>query len=131
MKKSVGAILVNDKKQLLMFLRDDKPTIIHPGYWSMLAGSVEKGETLLQALKREIKEEINYDLGRVVYLGDFDDLLGSWVFVYKSRIDKRLDELILTEGQRLNYFHFDEVLNLKIPCVLRDFLVRNKDRIIT
>jgi 8-oxo-dGTP diphosphatase len=125
----VSVILINDKGYFLMHLRDNKPKIVYPNHWSFLGGHVEMNEFPEQALRREIKEEIGYDLEKVIYLDRFDDLHKSIVYMYKSRINKRLDDLTLTEGQKLNYFSFDEIFKLKIPEPLRDFLIKNEHKI--
>lgn len=130
MEKAVKALLMDKEGKLLLHLRDDKPSIPYPNSWSLLGGCVEKNETLSEALKREIREEINYDLGEIVFLDTFYGSLGRLVYVYKSKIDKRIDELTLTEGQKLGYFSFEEVMELKTPKVFRDFLIKNKDKIL-
>src|SRR3989344_3968913 len=70
-KKSVNAILVNSKKQILLHLRDDKPEILAPGCWAFIGGGVEEGESELDAIKREVKEEINYSINNFKYLDKF------------------------------------------------------------
>jgi len=51
----VSGILI-DKKKVLLGLR--KNTKIFPDYWSLPVGHVEEGESSLQAIKRELSEEI-------------------------------------------------------------------------
>ena len=70
-KKSVAIILKNSKNELLLQLRDEKPEIVYLGYWGFIGGGVEDGETELQAIKREIKEEIDCDIGPTKELGKF------------------------------------------------------------
>ena len=54
---SSGA-LIKCGSELIMYRRDDKPKIPHPGKIGIIGGKLEEGETPLQALIREIKEEI-------------------------------------------------------------------------
>jgi ADP-ribose pyrophosphatase YjhB (NUDIX family) len=49
---SVGAIIINDKNELLMIDR-----LKRPFGWACPAGHVDDGETPLEAVKREVKEE--------------------------------------------------------------------------
>jgi 8-oxo-dGTP diphosphatase len=124
-------ILMNNEKKFLLCLRDDKPTIPFPNHWSMLGGGAEQDETLIEALKREIKEEIDYDLNSpIIFLGCFEDLSSKHtVYVYKSKINKKLDELKLTEGQRLGYFNFEEAMQLRLPDIMKNFLIKNKGKL--
>ncbi len=56
----VVLVLENDQQQILVAQR---PLDKHQGgLWEFPGGKVEKDEEQLQALKREIKEELNYDL---------------------------------------------------------------------
>ncbi|GEM_PF-428508 len=53
---SVGAVIKKNNKYLMI-----KRNLYPPGY-AGIAGHVNKNETFSQALKREVKEETNYDL---------------------------------------------------------------------
>ena len=46
-----------DTKRHLYLMRDDKK---YSGHWGLPGGKVEKGESLLQALRRECKEEMGF-----------------------------------------------------------------------
>jgi len=57
-----------------MQLRDTKPHIFYPGHWGLFGGAVDEGETEVEALKRELAEELEFEaieLDRFVCL-DFD-----------------------------------------------------------
>jgi 8-oxo-dGTP diphosphatase len=58
---SGSKIFIKNKKtgRFLFILRDDIETIPYPNCWSIVGGGIEKGETPIEALKREIEEEIN------------------------------------------------------------------------
>lgn len=132
MKKCVSAILINENRELLFHLRDDKESISFPNYWSFLGGSVEKGETLLRALQREIKEEIGYQIKNPVFIAVLDDKIGHLTYMYKAGIDKKINEIHLTEGQKVEYLTYEEgIKNLRIPEVLKDFMIKYKDRILS
>ena len=127
--KVVAVIFVNDNKKLLFYLRDNKESIPYPNTWCILGGHLEKDETPLNALIRELKEEIDFDAFEkdFKFLGILDDLVGNDVYIYFSKIDKELSELPLTEGQKLGYFSFEEMIKLKLPEPLKDFLIENKN----
>ncbi len=129
-KKSVAIILKNSKNELLLQLRDEKPEIVYLGYWGFIGGGVEDGETELQAIKREIKEEIDCDIGPTKELGKFylkkEDII---VTIFLSRIDKKIEEIKLTEGQAIRFFDLEDIFDLKLVNVLKQFIIENKKEI--
>ncbi|MAG79053.1 hypothetical protein CMI40_01610 [Candidatus Pacearchaeota archaeon] len=130
--KTTTAIFVNSRNELLFYLRDNKKTIPYPNYWCTLGGHFDENETPLQALKREIKEEIELEIEdkNLEFLGITYDIRGYKTYIYKSQIDKEINELVLNEGQELKFFGFEKMINLKMPESLRKFVIENKDKII-
>jgi len=62
MKKGTSIIFINNADQILLFKRDDKDGIPFPGYWDVLGGHVEEGETPEECIIREMDEEIGLEL---------------------------------------------------------------------
>lgn len=63
-----------DPVVIMLVLRDDevllgRKSIFAPGLYSLLAGFVEPGETIEDAVRRETKEETSVEVGHVSYLG--------------------------------------------------------------
>ena len=54
----VTAILQNTRGEVLLHQRDEKPGLPFAGYWSMLGGKMEEGESAADAMQRELMEEI-------------------------------------------------------------------------
>ena len=130
-KRTVCIFLVNSKKELLLHLRDNKPSIVYPGYWSLIGGSIEKGESDLEAVKRETKEEIGYDVKDVEHVGYADfPKLNIRVRLFRADIDIDVKDINLTEGQRVEFFKISEISNLKISAPFRKFILENRDKII-
>ncbi|MDD3187723.1 MAG: NUDIX domain-containing protein [Bacilli bacterium] len=75
-KNVVGAVVLNDKKEILILTR--KADDFMGGIDELPSGNMEKNETILEALTREIKEETNLDLKQIdSYINSFDYLSGS------------------------------------------------------
>ncbi|AYF54882.1 (deoxy)nucleoside triphosphate pyrophosphohydrolase [Clostridium botulinum] len=55
--KVVGAIIENNNNEILCALRSPKMSI--PNIWEFPGGKIEQGETLKEAIEREIKEELD------------------------------------------------------------------------
>ena len=67
----VGGVVVNNGRVLLI-RRGQQPL---KGRWSLPGGLVEVGETLSEALRRELKEETGLDVEPVQILGIFERIL--------------------------------------------------------
>jgi len=132
MRNIVNAILEN-KCRYLLYLRDNKPEISHPNHWSFLGGGVEENETPLEALERELLEEIDTKVSSIAYSGKIEireskECEDQNVFIFTGRINKGLDELTLTEGQKLGYFTPDQMRELKMPSHLKKYFFENMVR---
>ena len=62
----VGAVVFNS--DYLLLIKRGKPPLA--GEWSIPGGKVEEGESIVEAVQREVKEECNID----IYVGDLIDL---------------------------------------------------------
>ena len=61
--KASLALITNSSGQLLLNLRDDNPKIAHPNVWAFIGGVCEEGENDYDALVREVREEIELEIG--------------------------------------------------------------------
>ncbi len=126
MKKPVGAgiILLNDKNQILLILRDNNPGIPYPNMWDLPGGHVEDGENPEQAIRREMREELELELGEISLFKEYHhQAFDEYVFLKKIELDP--SAMIFHEGQRLSYFNCNEIKRLHLAysydTILQEF----------
>jgi len=108
---AVAALIVLDQDSYLLQHRDDKPDIWYPNHWGCFGGSVEPGEAPLDALHRELYEELELEFDDAEFFARFDfDLtrlaIGRYYRSYYvvSVAADRVSRLVLHEGQELGVF---------------------------
>ena len=74
MRTFSNAILVDTTGRLLLQQRDDKPGILHRGKIGLFGGHREDGESELECIVREVREEIRYWIPpeRFEHLGTYE-----------------------------------------------------------
>ena len=109
-RKGTSIIFVNDEKQVLLFLRDDKPDILYPNMWDVPGGHVDNDEAPEQCIVREMKEEMDLDLEKFQLFSvmEFTDRI-EYTFWKKANLD--IQSITLHEGQKLKWFTESEVKN--------------------
>ncbi|HYM34991.1 MAG TPA: NUDIX domain-containing protein, partial [Steroidobacteraceae bacterium] len=70
--EAVSALMVTADSRYLLQHRDDRPDIFFPNYWGNFGGAVERGETKEEALRREIREELEFEVKQFEYFGTLD-----------------------------------------------------------
>jgi 8-oxo-dGTP diphosphatase len=112
-QQGVSAILINPQGQVLLQQRDDNPSIRYPGHWSLFGGTIEGQESAADAVAREVKEEIDFDLRNFGLFREFVQN-NKQEFAFAGELDARLDELTLSEGQGMNFFFPSQLKELQI-----------------
>jgi 8-oxo-dGTP diphosphatase len=93
----IAIAILYQKNKFLMQLRDNIPGILYPGYWALFGGHIESDETPDVAVKREILEEIGYDLPSFIEFGCYrDERVVRHVFHAPLLVE--LNQLVLNEG---------------------------------
>jgi len=127
MKKIAAIILENDKGELLFYLRDGKPGIPFPHHWDLFGGHIEEGETPEEALLREVKEELNYDLKEYRFFKEYlcleGDAYPNIKYIYSGKINLPVEEITLLEGERPQYFTKKEIPDVKFANILKHIVL--------
>lgn len=123
---AVAAILQLPDGRFVLQHRDEKPEIWYPGCWGCFGGAVDVGEVPLEALQRELWEELKLVPGRIDTFVNFDfDLaclgLRSYFrrYYFASVSEAEFRSLQLGEGQAIGAFSSQE-LNSTIRLVPYD-----------
>ena len=100
-RNTARCILLNDKNEICLLLIDRDDDFGKMKHFETPGGGVEKGETLIDALKREMKEEVGYLIKDINYLCEISNeynLIGridnATFFIARTlqRGEKHLDE---------------------------------------
>jgi 8-oxo-dGTP diphosphatase len=125
---AVAALIVVGERYLLQ-LRDDKETIFFPRHWGLFGGGYEENESLEQALKRELNEELELTVAddEIRYFTRFDFDLGFaglapiWRNFYEIDLpESRLNTLNLHEGSAMRTFSADDIMQNRITITPYD-----------
>lgn len=130
MQAGVDAFVVWDSK-ILLILRDNSTSIQNPNLWNLPGGGIEEGETEINALVRELKEEINLTIKNINYIDQTEYVDGNVVSKFWVKIDDfEKQQLKLGEGQKMNFFTLDAILTLDIIPNLRSYIELNKENLL-
>ena len=126
--QSGHAVLLSGEEYILQ-LRDTKLNIAAPGQWSLFGGLNKSGETPLEAISREIQEELSIQPTKFQYLWFTDhfapfeaEIIRSWFFC--SDVSSVWADHKLLEGQAVGIFNYEDTLSLKMPTVMRTTIER-------
>lgn len=109
------------RDKILLFLRDDIPTIPTPNCWTLPGGRIKPRETPQQALKRELIEEVSYCPKNLAKLGKFKRGKGFAHLYYSFIEDQEALKFTHTglEGQGIGFFTIKEMEKIKLAPRLR------------
>lgn len=114
-----AAILLDDAGRYLLQRRDDIPRIWYPGHWGLFGGAIEPGESALDAMVRELAEEIGIELPAARFelflrqdfaLGWRDDARRERHFFSAVLAPEEIARLTLGEGAEMRWVTGEEAL---------------------
>lgn len=115
---AVAAIIRHQDGRYLLQLRDSIPDIPCPGHWGLFGGSIEAGEAPAEALRRELREELELSARDPVFFTrlNFDlesqGLRSCGRAIYLVPLSRREHAgLVLHEGADLGLFTMREILS--------------------
>ena len=133
--QAVAIILLNDKGEVLLQLRDSNPSISFSGHWTLPGGVVGSAETPDEAAHRELAEETGMSM-RLSHWRVYRRKAEGRKFlieqhVYTGRTQSDVGKMVLGEGQALRFFKPQELSTLPIAfgfeSLLDDFLHRMRE----
>lgn len=110
----VVGIVVNEKHEILIAQRTAKQS--HAGYWEFPGGKVEPGETLDEALHRELQEEVHIKPRHSSHLKTIEyDYGDNAVQLNFFRIEKFSGTAHGAEQQKIRWVTSSELVNYQFP----------------
>jgi 8-oxo-dGTP pyrophosphatase MutT (NUDIX family) len=106
--RRVAIAILYQEDKFLMQLRDNIPTIKYPGQWGLFGGHIEPGETPEVAVKRELIEEISYELSSFAEFRVYaDETVVRHVFQAPLLVE--LSQLVLDEGWDMGFLTPEDI----------------------
>lgn len=115
---AVAALIQLADGRYVMQLRDDIPNIWFPNHWGCFGGAVDLHETPEDALRRELREELEFEAPALTYFTGFDFDLQA---VGAGRLYRRyyvvpmsvteFDRIVLHEGADVQALSAQRLLN--------------------
>jgi ADP-ribose pyrophosphatase YjhB (NUDIX family) len=114
-------LIVTEDGGLLLHHRDDKPGIPNPDCWAGFGGAVEDGETVEDAVLREVLEETGLRIADPIFLTEAVDHEGDGRAVSLFYIvgGVRLVDIDLQEGAGVGVHRVEGLPDLKITPFVR------------
>jgi 8-oxo-dGTP diphosphatase len=120
MRRDAALILLVKGKRMLMQHRSSDATR-SPNLWGFFGGGIDEGETPLQGVIRECKEELGYNLQKPKQIHVDVNPVGDF-YVYVEKYDET-KQLVLGEGQAMKWYSLSEIKDL-------DMIPRDKEIIL-
>ena len=114
------AAIIKYKDKYLFQLRDKKKNIFFPEHWGLFGGAIDKNETKINALIREVKEELSITLkkSQLEYVTtitfEHKKIKISRYFYFLEINDIQKKKIKLNEGKNYGFFEQQKIFYKKI-----------------
>lgn len=116
---AVCALIILEDDRYLLQLRDQRADIFYPWHWGLFGGAVDEGEDPINALYRELDEELNLEARNAILFTRLDIDLKSMglskiyrIFYEVTLTNADLSSLVLREGTMMKTFYPKEIFSL-------------------
>jgi 8-oxo-dGTP diphosphatase len=110
---SYSCILIENSNGNFLLQLKDSTYKLYPLHWSILGGKIEENETPLEAIKREMIEEINTELINPKFI-ESQIINNEKLYLFHEKMDLDIPKIVLTEGEKVEYLSKEQILELKM-----------------
>lgn len=124
---SVAALIFRPDGRYLLQHRENRSDISFPNWWSLFGGARESGERAEDALRRELREELEliarecFPILGCTFESWIDGRITRKIFFAVETTDREAQSLVLHEGQGMAWLTPDEILARGTRIVPYDF----------
>ena len=128
----VTAIILNKNNDILLQKKSLDYKIVSGGPWCFFGGEIEEGESPEKAIKREIKEEIGFNikefkLFKIINYEHKDKCKGK-IYNYIVHFNEDLSNISIKEGVGFAFFNYSELDSLNLMDwnlkILKDYFLK-------
>jgi len=129
MRRIAKVILVNGGRFLLQ--QRDSDVERYPSVWTLFGGNVDEGETPKGTLRRELLEELGYELGAVEFLftkirmQDDEEVEDN---IFFGEVSEDILNRKLLEGQGMKFIGIDELDDYDIFPAFKKYILEYSEK---
>ena len=130
--------MIHSKKEVVVYIpyrsrgqqwgfflqKRDNNAPVHPNVFSMFGGSMEKGESIEEALVRELKEELGYSPQEAKYFCRFETSRSVFhVYIEEVKNDFETSVTVM-EGEYGKFLNFEQIDKSPLVSDIAEMVVR-------